>query len=223
MQVDSVERMLREVSDVNWKPCRSIFLIAVFCASCLSGEAIAQVRSPLDNTWSTSSGKRSRRAPENVLSLIISGKDSGHLKQHLVKLARLARYRGVRVGTVYIVGGVSRFAPTETSHLSRSEELKKLTIVHQAIKRGTPLSVADVLGEGGLVQTVEKTKYFNYLKEAGVTEYEVTLSEYVFDRLDVKYSPTWVVRHLGQDYVFEGFSDPTVLFNRRGEFVRAQN
>ena len=59
---------------------------------------------------------------------------------------------------------------------------------------------------------------YKYMYDAGVPHYELRMARQVFQNLDVRYSPTWIVRHRGRDYIFEGFNDPSRWFSKQGEF-----
>lgn len=137
-------------------------------------------------------------APPSVLSLIVAGQDQEHISRHTRKLARLAEHRNVKIGNVMIVGmsGVGGGVTAERGRLGRS---------------------------GFVPSSAWLEQQYGQLAETGLKNYEVVLAERLFDRFDIRYSPTWVVRHLGRDYVFEGYSDPTRLFTKKGTFVRADH
>ena len=141
---------------------------------------------------------RDKYAPKSVLSLIVSGSDAKHLKRHTAKLDWMVKHRNVKVGNVFIVG-MSGVGGT----LARARGRKK------------PSTRTLAPGKAWLEHNYQQ------LSNIGLDNYEVVLNEKLFDRLDLHYSPTWVVRHLGRDYVFEGYTDPVHFFTKKGEFVRA--
>jgi len=150
---------------------------------------------------SASAGKKTHSPyrPKPVLSLIVSGKDSQHMGTHLEKLAWLKKHRNVQIGDVLIVGGFDKLVKTQAP---RKKELS-----NKKLGRGRVL-----LGS-----------YYKHLKNAGVPEQQMISAGKITKRLGIKNSPAWVVRHLGRDYIFEGFSNPVHLFNKYGEFVRSNN
>ena len=183
--------------------------------------------SDCSSAWADSSVS----VPKDVLSLIVSGEDNAHLKASLEHLVWLKKNRGVRIGNIYILNfsGAAEpgFPSAADEHgvenailgldpLTRS----RITSLLEPAKRNarrvsravrSPKEPSAGLSESALEQ---------YAAEAGVSSQEVLDSEKVFSRLKITNSPSWVVRHRGADYVLEGFTDLTKLFNEKGEFIR---
>ena len=139
--------------------------------------------------------------PKSVLSLIVSGADTEHLSRHTRKLSWMAKHRNVKIGNVFIVG-------MSTIGASLSDEKGKKQRSRRSSKKVLP-------------SKVWLEKHYAELSEAGLGNYEMVQADRLFDRLDINFSPTWVVRHLGRDYLFEGYNDPVHVFTKKGEFVRA--
>lgn len=169
-------------------------------------------RQARDFSQSRSSKTEKTYVPKSVLSLIISGKDPKHLKKHLGKLAWLAKYRNIKVGNVLVVGDLDLLVKG-----GEGKEAAKWNETLQAALKNKKFRKNDQLTELVMMHG----PFTKFLALAGMRHYEFEKADQILDRLKVSYSPTWIVRHLGRDYVFEGFSDPTHLFNTSGEFVRA--
>lgn len=141
-------------------------------------------------------------APKPVLSLIVSGKNERQIKQCLESLVRLQERQRVQVGEVIIVGGMKKFY--ETKNLRNSSEQKHLAA--EAGNTGPASAPSPFRRDLGLL---------------GMNDVKVAHTKDIVERFNLTHSPAWVVRHLGRDYVFEGFSDPSAFFNYKGEFIRA--
>ena len=152
----------------------------------------------------------SRYAPKDTISLIVSGSDIGHVLEQVKKLELLVKHQNVRIGDVYVVGLGHIRELADTVGKTKAKAVKDLSpiqrkrILQQVRLNGTPLML------------LEKN-----LKNIGLPYNQIEETNKIVDRLDITSSPTWVVRHHGRDYVFEGFSNPKGLFNSRGEFTRA--
>ena len=142
-------------------------------------------------------------APQSVLSLVVSSEDTEMLEKCLQKLAWLAKNRNVKVGNVYIVGlrNVAKLADPETvsSHPGVTQEANSKP--------------------WGQLSKLWFDKNYKLLSDAGFANHEIIQTQRLFDRLDISYSPTWVVRHLGRDYILEGYTDPSRYFTKDGEFI----
>lgn len=140
--------------------------------------------------------------PKSVLSLVVSAEDPNHAKRHLARLAWVAKHRKVKVGAVYVLGLHNDYVakPADPSRDPRG--------------RKTPVHIEEI-------GTATVGPLYKHLLTAGVPRYNKLLARKVFEDLDVRYSPTWVVRHRGRDYIFEGVSEPSKLFDRNGNFLRA--
>ncbi len=156
-----------------------------------------------------SSGSQAKKAdpyaPKPVLSLIVNGKREDHLSNALRKLSWLAKHRDVKVGSVLIAG---RHASDEKS---RQRVLAQVMDKDGRQKQRVTDSVAGRMAVGPQV--------YPYIEEVGLSQYEVIESRKVIERLNITYSPTWIVRHLGRDYIFEGYQNPIVLFDKNGGFL----
>ncbi|MCB0325613.1 MAG: hypothetical protein KDD69_18655 [Bdellovibrionales bacterium] len=137
--------------------------------------------------------------PPSTLSLVVDGSNRDHLKECFRQLAEMAQQRKVAVGNVYVVG-------VQGLQSSALQVLKRSVSNGQAAPRRA-------------VEAIHRT-FYQPLEAAGLAHYEMVTADRVLGRWNLTYSPTWIVRHRGRDYVFEGFSNPNQLFNREGEFLR---
>ena len=136
----------------------------------------------------------------DTLSLVVTGEDPSHLRQNLEALLDLKETRRVRVGQVFIVG-------LTTNAFSGGSSLDEAPVNKRQLLRYSA-AAADVLGPE-----------YRILERAGVGYFKILMANNVYDYLDISYSPTWVVRHRGQDYVFEGVENPETLFDAEGSFI----
>lgn len=138
--------------------------------------------------------------PKPIVSLIVNGKDNRHALTALDKLIQLKERKNVKIGNVFVVGFSS---------------LKGIIPEGRQLPQGANAeALLQSLSHQG--QRISITKR---AADAGVPHYELVRTEEVLDGLKVQNSPTWIVRHLGQDYIFEGFLDPSKLFSNDGSFV----
>jgi hypothetical protein len=144
-------------------------------------------------------------APKPVLSLVVNGTRQDHLVNALRKLSWLSQYRKVKIGSVLIAGRHS------TDKNSRQKVFSQIVGKDGKQIRQVNGSVAGKMVVGPQV--------YPYIEKVGLSQYEVIESRKVIDRLKITYSPTWIVRHLGRDYIFEGYKNPVVLFDKNGGFI----
>lgn len=138
-----------------------------------------------------------------VVSLVVSGVDDRALTQALEELKRL-QDRGVQIGEIVVSGGryIADLNATEvttdppvTEDLSVEEAKIRKAARRKKVSHLTRLSQNLDLGIG---EPIDVTP--------------------ILARLGVKYSPTWVVRYHGRDYVYEGMENPSTLFSKDGLF-----
>lgn len=138
-----------------------------------------------------------------VVSLVVSGIDDKALARALEELNRL-QDRGVQIGEVVVSGG--RYiadlnaveTPTDppiTDDLSAEEVKVRRAAQQKRVSALSKLSLAVGLGVGDPVDVSP-----------------------VIERLAIQYSPTWVVRYRGRDYVYEGLENPSTLFSKDGVY-----
>lgn len=147
-------------------------------------------------------GKSRDNRPPAVVSLVVSGESQQHVAEQLERLLRLKTQRNVKIGEVLITGTMGFPAPVRY----RADNGKS-----------APDRISMTQSEVG-VATVGPV--YRYLEKIGLPRYRPFEAQKIIERLKLQYSPTWIVRHLGRDYVFEGFEDPSAFFNRQGEFIR---
>ncbi len=132
-----------------------------------------------------------------VVSVIINADNSKHAFETLNAVVNLSK----KVKVTNIVMAVKKdrlydFAPVLTSIYGEMPE-KFLKKPRQEM----------------LSQSYEK--YFDSLNLYGST---IKFDPVLISRLSLTYSPTWVVRYRGKDYIFEGYGDISKYFTRDGSF-----
>jgi hypothetical protein len=150
--------------------------------------------------------------PPSTLSLVLSGAEQKHLQKHLSSLVIINKKQKVKIGEVLVVGDVLAI-----EKLKASGQSKEVSQKFQQELNNSEFRTIDELYEFIMLHG----KYTKYPALVGLTHSEMKEAKRVLDFYQIESSPTWIVRHLGRDYVFEGFEDPFSLFNNRGEFIRA--
>ena len=143
----------------------------------------------------------------SVISLIVSGIDEKQLGYALSQLPQLQQ-RGVQIGEVIVTSGKyaaevnvadRSIEPPAADGLTPEENKVRSAFLN---KKLSPLgSLAKSIGLG-IAEPVDLTQ--------------------ILKRLSVRYSPTWVVRHHGVDYVYEGIDSPLRLFSKDGRFLEGR-
>ncbi len=65
----------------------------------------------------------------------------------------------------------------------------------------------------------EEEKPVNFLEKYG--EPRINSAKAVVENFSIKNSPTWIIRHKGSNYIYEGLKYPSRLFNTEGKFNEA--
>lgn len=130
-----------------------------------------------------------------VVNVVISGSDYQHVEEVLSKLVSLSKKVPVRNVILYHQGkGLENFSFQEDSNdsasLSRQDQTNR--------KRNT---------------------FVPYFKELRLAPVESKAGNALLDRLRISYSPTWVVRYEGKDYIYEGYPDISRMFSSKGTFT----
>lgn len=113
---------------------------------------------------------------------------------------------------------------TDTNHLEETfRELQRMK------KRGILIGDVAVVGAstdpstGPATQSREKMAQSSRIKELirdiGLGDAQVTDVSTVAQQMDVSFSPTWVVRYQGRNFVYEGLTSPAKLFTANGVFL----
>lgn len=132
-----------------------------------------------------------------LVSVIIDGNDHKHVFETLETAIALSKKVKVR----NVVLAVS------------ADKLTDLSATFAASENGE--QDQKFRDQRGKILSANYTKYFGQLGLAGS---EITSDKSIISRLNLSYSPTWIVRHQGKDYVFEGFPTISRYFTRDGEF-----
>ncbi len=163
-------------------------------------------------------------APD-TLSLIVNAKDPQHLVQTIDKLRAVARLRHVNVGAVFLVG----FDPKQVAEnenqgyqpqggairIHSDKELMKLLSDKTFARKF--FGILDAQS----AKPKRKIPLLQTLEDLGLKDESYQNARDVIRALEITYSPTWVVRHQGRDYIFEGFQNPSDFFDAQGGFTRA--
>jgi hypothetical protein len=131
-----------------------------------------------------------------VVNLIISGTDERHVSEILQNTVRLSKRVPVRNILILHRGkGIERLSYSPEMTDQSSEVLEKLNI------------------------EIPKNPYSKYFRELGLFSAGIKSHQTILQRLKISYSPTWVVRFEGKDYIYEGYSDISRFFSSDGSFV----
>ncbi len=132
----------------------------------------------------------------SVLNVIVDGRDQEHLADVLDILADLKK-RKVLVGDIIVVGDTGA-------------ELSARGIVSLSSNgKGPPVTKRTPLGE---VAT-----------ELDLSHGTRTSAAALMAQYRVRYSPAWIVRYAGKDYIYEGMKDIRRMFTRDGQFLPDEN
>lgn len=134
-----------------------------------------------------------------ALSLVVNALPIEHLVENLEKLQTVARSERVMIGQVILV-----------------DDRKAYAADFEAKRRSLEQGRAGFRGDNALPPFVSQLKSMK-LDPAGAVSIKHILS-----RLGVTSSPVWIIRHRGEDHIFEGYSNPSALFGVAGEFYDAQ-
>lgn len=181
------------------------FLSLVLISSVITTLAHSQI-----SDFTTASGDL---APKPVVTVLISSNDQPALLQTLRNFSQLRTSKRVVLGTAYLIGdpaaGLIPGAGIDYDNLVRQ--------LQRPNPRVDPLSVVK-RGASSAIQDIRETPAYKILEPAGIDQYEYGTAEDVLESFKLEYSPTWLVRHLGKIYIFEGYSTISNYFDRNGNF-----
>ena len=140
-----------------------------------------------------------------VISLVVDGNNRDHVFETLKRLYLLRESTHVAIGRVVVIGTGSHLQDIEFPQDRRALS-----------KSGDPGSVIEPpRAEDGKPSYYAKLKkLMNLIPSSSESGAEI------IERFHLKYSPSWIVRYHGQDYVFEGDFDPASLFSSGGKFQK---
>jgi hypothetical protein len=133
-----------------------------------------------------------------VVSLLVSGEDMSAALDALDKALILSK--SVQVINILIVVKGEK-AISFSSALSDGSSEEEISLP-PAVKGVTP--------------ELERLKY--YIQELKLYNASSNDNASIITRLRLSYSPTWIVRYEGQDYVYEGYKNISKYFTKNGEF-----
>ena len=132
----------------------------------------------------------------------MAASDLEETKRCIEKLRWLTEHRKVKIGNVFIVGMSTwgAFVGSKAAGKNLQGDVPTGTAARAWLDANNEM-----------------------LKAAGLTNSEVVRADRLYQKLDLRYSPTWIVRHMGKDYVYEGYHDPSRWFDRDGQFLPEEN
>lgn len=143
-----------------------------------------------------------------VVSLVVSGKDRDALLDALRDLSVLLK-RKVLIGSVIINGGL-HFAALRPDIEELRSSFKK---VDPKIISKLPTSLLylykDMLGP---------SEFKDIAQEIKLDGAQYVNIEDIIKKFNLTFSPAWIVRYKGKDYVFEGQADIKNFFSADGKF-----
>ena len=128
-----------------------------------------------------------------IVSVIVSAENGAHAIDVLQKSVQLSKK--VKIGNVLLV--------------TSAEKAAKLSSVFSAETNDVYLMQSSS-AERALAQSISALK---------LAQTEVSVQSPVMKRLRLSYSPTWIVRFEGKDYVFEGYQEISKYFTADGKFT----
>lgn len=132
-----------------------------------------------------------------VVSLVVNGSESSHLSQALSNAVSLSRKVPVRNLLI----------------LYQGDQVEALSY-HPEIMADDG---SDILKQ--LKYTAPQNPYTKYFSELKLYTSSIKADDTLLKRLRITYSPTWIVRFEGKDYVYEGYQDISKMFSREGGFT----
>lgn len=153
----------------------------------------------------------------SVLFVVIDGSDRESIKHTLESLVELKR-RGVLIGEIFRIGEENADLFTDAT---QKRPLSREQLVPENIRNASSLKTRE-LGERiyARYQTVQMVQAHD---AEAATELKLSTPQEILDRsilekFQLEYSPAFIVRYRGTDYVFQGKIDPRQLFTKDGRF-----
>ena len=133
-----------------------------------------------------------------VVDVIVNIQPAEHFAAVSKELSRLKKIYNAKIGRVVVLG-------LGTAQKEDKKRKQKELIAKQALKQEDFDYLDDSLAQ-------EKQLVELGLKSKGSIDFET-----MFGKLTAEVSPTWIIRHQGMDYVYEGINNPSKLFTGKGE------
>ncbi len=127
-----------------------------------------------------------------VLNLVVNGDNEKYLIDRLAELKKIRDTLGIPIGFVVVVGSGAHLLDVEIGTEANP------------IPSGTP---------------PKPTPFAQAKANLSLRNSELHPGADILNRLKISYSPAWIVRYHGDDYVFEGTSAPLNLFPGNGKFL----
>lgn len=137
--------------------------------------------------------------PSTEVSLIVEASNAGHFRSALEQLQWLVRYRKVKAREVLAVDLPDGLG-AEPRKLERTPHGSTVYDAAPAI-----------FGSN-----------YTILLDIGLPHFDTVVEHKRDAELELQYSPVWVVHHMGNRYVFEGWKNIRRYFDSRGKFVHSR-
>jgi len=158
-----------------------------------------------------------------VVSLLVNANNHKSLTKSLEQLRKLHKNQKVAIGQVFLVDQkkqlqqpISSVIPTRkkpTRQLAKMAQVLSTMAGAGSAKAGLPI----------IFQGSSNHRVTRLIKEMGFKSPSQENADEIIARLGVKYSPVWIVRYDGKDYVYEGNYNPSRLFTRDGKFLDGES
>lgn len=132
--------------------------------------------------------------PRTVVSVVVDGGDIRHVQEVVSEAKKL-----------------SSKVPIRNLLL-----IQKLPTTPKITAEKTQLNPAEQEALTKNMQQMQQT--MNLVKELQLDQAQGANDLKVLDRLRISYSPTWVVRHKGRNYIYEGYQSIDKFFSNSGIF-----
>ena len=173
-----------------------------------------------DNYWSFNNWYKNQA----IVNLIVSGENVNNVTDCVREIAKLAA-KDVMIGKIILIGGSS------SSQLQIYKNPAAELNIHNAYteyasKFAKSKSRAPSIQEFNM-QNLKFGNSFelqNLAKDLGIDNYvSSTKAVEIIDNLKIENSPTWVVKHKGKNYIYEGYDSISRLFSKSGQFLEGNS
>lgn len=146
----------------------------------------------------------------SVLSVVVSAENKEELLEVFDELKGL-RKKNVLIGKIVLIGAKYLYL----INADYDEIMKNMKQNAAQFQKGAASNKE-------LVEQLTEIKYFSDIKqEMNLPDAANYNPEALFKKFDITYSPTWIVRYQGKEFVYEGRSNIKRLFTNDGQFIGA--
>lgn len=156
-----------------------------------------------------------------VVDLVVSGKDPRALEKSLAEVSNLAS-KGVGIRRIAVLGG-NAFTQLDSASAEKTDKQSLLRrISHDLESRGRTIGPEELLlveKSAGLLPSLREIATRLGLHRIGPVSEPGALLE----KLQISYSPAWVVTYHGKRFIYEGTPTVSNLFDQMGRFIGESN